>query len=64
MNMAKAAAVLIEANVTHANGQPVKCVIADTTMGGPAETNQKFTENNVGCSLIVTSCWSYIYGDV
>ncbi len=55
MNMAKAAAALIEANVTHANGQPVKCIIADTTIGGPAEAaacNQKFAENNVGCSLI------------
>ena len=63
MNMAKAAAALIEANVTHANGQPVKCIIADTTIGGPAEAaaaNQKFAENNVGCSLIVTPCWCYI----
>ncbi|MBR5196242.1 MAG: L-fucose isomerase [Akkermansia sp.] len=63
MNMAKAAAALIEANVKHANGQPVKCIIADTTIGGPAEAaacNQKFAENNVGCSLIVTPCWCYI----
>ncbi|MBQ9758995.1 MAG: L-fucose isomerase, partial [Opitutales bacterium] len=63
MNMAKAAAALIEANVTHANGQPVKCVIADTCIGGPAEAaaaNQKFRENNVGCSLTVTPCWCYI----
>lgn len=37
MNMAKAAAALIEANVRHASGEPVKCVIADTCIGGPAE---------------------------
>lgn len=37
MNMAKAAAALIEANIRHASGEPVKCVIADTCIGGPAE---------------------------
>ena len=36
MNMAKAAAALIEANIRHASGEPVKCVIADTCIGGPA----------------------------
>ena len=35
MNMAKAAAALIEANIRHASGEPVKCVIADTCIGGP-----------------------------
>ena len=34
MNMAKAAAALIEANIRHASGEPVKCVIADTCTGG------------------------------
>ena len=34
MNMAKAAAALIEANIRHASGEPVKCVIADTCIGG------------------------------
>jgi len=34
MNMAKAAAALIEANIRHASGEPVKCVIADTGIGG------------------------------
>ena len=33
MNMAKAAAALIEANIRHASGEPVKCVIADTCIG-------------------------------
>ncbi|HBN17459.1 MAG TPA: L-fucose isomerase, partial [Akkermansia sp.] len=36
MNMARAAAALIEANIRHASGEPVKCVIADTCIGGPA----------------------------
>lgn len=63
MNMAKSAAALIEANIRHASGEPVKCVIADTCIGGPAEAaacNQKFAENNVGLSLAVTPCWCYI----
>jgi hypothetical protein len=34
MNMAKAAAALIEANIRHASGEPVKCVIADTCISG------------------------------
>lgn len=63
MNMAKSAAALIEANIRHASGEPVRCVIADTCIGGPAEAaacNQKFAENNVGLSLAVTPCWCYI----
>lgn len=62
MNMAKAAAVLIEANIRHASGEPVKCVIADTCIGGPAEAAacaDKFKANNVGVSLAVTPCWCY-----
>lgn len=62
MNMAKAAAALIEANVRHASGEPVKCVIADTCIGGPAEAAacaDKFKANNVGVSLAVTPCWCY-----
>lgn len=62
MNMAKAAAALIEANVRHASGDPVKCVIADTCIGGPAEAAacaDKFKANNVGVSLAVTPCWCY-----
>lgn len=57
MNMAKAAAALIEANIRHASGEPVKCVIADTCIGGPAEAAacaDKFKANNVGVSLAVT----------
>ena len=62
MNMAKAAAALIEANIRHASGDPVKCVIADTCIGGPAEAAacaDKFKANNVGVSLAVTPCWCY-----
>jgi L-fucose isomerase len=62
MNMAKNAARFISENVTHANGLPVECVIADTCIGGVAEAAkaaQKFEEQGVGVSLTVTPCWCY-----
>lgn len=62
MNMAKNAAKFISENLTHANGLPVECVIADTCIGGVAEAAraaQKFEEEGVGVSLTVTPCWCY-----
>ena len=38
MNMAKAAKKLFEENLFYSNGEPVKVVIADTTIGRVAET--------------------------
>lgn len=38
MNMAKAAAALFEENLKYSNGEPVKVVIADTTIGRVAES--------------------------
>ena len=37
MNMAHAAAELIRNNVRYSNGEPVKVIIADTTIGRVAE---------------------------
>ena len=62
MNMAKSAAKLIEENMTHSNGLPVECVIADSTIGGfaeAAECAEKFAREGVGVSLTVTPCWCY-----
>lgn len=62
MDMAKIAATFISENVTHANGLPVECVIADTCIGGVAEAAQaaqKFEKEGVGVSLTVTPCWCY-----
>ncbi|QEN09966.1 L-fucose isomerase [Oceanispirochaeta crateris] len=62
MNMAKAAAKLIEENLRHSNGLPVECVIADSTIGGVAEAADcadKFARAGVGVSLTVTPCWCY-----
>jgi len=62
MDMAKTAASLIAKNLKHANGSPVECVIADTTIGGVAEAARcadKFSREGVGVSLSVTPCWCY-----
>ena len=62
MAMAKSAAEFLTANLRHANGLPVECVIADTCIGGVAEaaqTAEKFAREGVGISLTVTPCWCY-----
>lgn len=62
MDMAKAAAKLIEENIRFASGEKVECVIADTTIGGVADAAacaDKFQREGVGVSLTVTPCWCY-----
>ncbi|MCG3206613.1 MAG: L-fucose isomerase [Anaerolineae bacterium] len=62
MDMAKAVANLITENLRHANGLPVECVIADSTIGRVAESAacaEKFKREGVGLSITVTPCWCY-----
>ena len=62
MEMAKAAAKLIETHLRFPSGEQVECVIADTTIGGvvdAAECADKFKREGVGVSLTVTPCWCY-----
>jgi len=62
MDMAKAAAKLIESHLRFPSGEQVECVIADTTIGGvvdAAECADKFKREGVGVSLTVTPCWCY-----
>lgn len=62
MGMAERAARLIESTLRHASGEPVQCVIADTTIGGTKEAAmcaEKFKAHNVGLTLTVTPCWCY-----
>src|SRR5680860_936893 len=62
MNMAKAAAKLIEENLRFPSGEKIECVIADSTIGGVAEAAwcaDKFEREGVGVSLTVTPCWCY-----
>ena len=62
MNMAKSAAKLFTDNLTYSNGEPVKVVIADTTIGRVAEAaacEEKFRKEGVAITLTVTPCWCY-----
>lgn len=62
MNMAKAAAKLFEENLRYSNGEPVKVIIADTTIGRVGETAacaDKFRKAGVDITLTVTPCWCY-----
>ncbi len=62
MNMAKSAAKLFEENLRYSNGEPVKVVIADTTIGRVAEAaacEAKFKRCGVDITLTVTPCWCY-----
>ena len=62
MNMAKSAAKLIEENVFYSNGEHIKVIIADTTIGRVAEAaacEDKFKKAGVDITLTVTPCWCY-----
>ena len=60
--MALAAKKLYEENLRYSNGEPVKVVIADTTIGRVAESAacaDKFRREGVDITLSVTPCWCY-----
>ncbi|WP_448162831.1 L-fucose isomerase [Bacillus mobilis] len=62
MNLAKSVAKLLTENLRHYNGDAVECVIADTCIGGVAESAkaaEKFAREGVGVSITVTPCWCY-----
>lgn len=62
MNMANAAAKLIEENVRYADGTPAEVVISPCTIGGgkeAAKCAEYFQEQNVTATLTVTPCWCY-----
>ena len=62
MGMAQAAKKLFEENLRYSNGEPVKVVIADTTIGRVGESAacaEKFKREGVDITLTVTPCWCY-----
>lgn len=62
MNMAKSAAELLRSNLRYSNGEPVKVVISDTTIGRVAEAAacaDQFKKAGVDITLTVTPCWCY-----
>jgi L-fucose isomerase len=62
MNMAKSAKKLIEDNLKYSNGEKVKVVISDTTIGRVPETarcEEQFRKAGVSITISVTPCWCY-----
>ena len=62
MNMALAAKKLFEENLYYSNGEPVKVIVADTTIGRVPESaacENKFKKEGVAITLTVTPCWCY-----
>ncbi len=62
MAMAKAAQKLISENLKYSNGEPVKVIIADTTIGRVGEAAacaSKFKKEGVDITITVTPCWCY-----
>lgn len=62
MRMATLTKELLEKNIFYSDGTPVEVVIADTTIGGGAESAacaEKFAKENVFATITVTPCWCY-----
>lgn len=62
MNMAKAVSALYTENLRYSNGEPVKVVISDTSIGRVAEAAAcaaQFKKEGVDITLSVTPCWCY-----
>ena len=62
MNMARSAAKLFQEELRYSNGEPVKVVISETTIGRVAEAARcadQFKREGVDITLTVTPCWCY-----
>ena len=62
MALAMAAKKLFEENLRYSNGDPVKVILSDTTIGRVPEAAQcadKFKREGVDITLSVTPCWCY-----
>ena len=62
MNMAKAAKALYEQNLRYSNGETVKVIISNTTIGRVSEAAacaDQFRREGVDITLTVTPCWCY-----
>ncbi len=62
MNMAKSAKKLLEENLKYSNGETVKVVIANSTIGRVPEAaacEEQFKKEGVEITITVTPCWCY-----
>lgn len=60
--MATNLAAFLSERLYYPDGSPVKCVIADSCIGGVAEAAaaaEKFSLSRVGLTITVTPCWCY-----
>ena len=57
MQMAKGVAKLLSDSLTYPNGEPVECIIAESTIGGVKEATdckELFNKNNLALTITVT----------
>lgn len=62
MAMAHAAKALIESSLRYADGEPVRCIVADRTIGGRGDAgrvSEQFKGHDIVASLAVTPSWCY-----
>ncbi len=62
MRMALNLATFLSQNLKYADGSPVECVIADTTIGRVDEAAacaEKFRKEGISITITVTPCWCY-----
>ncbi len=62
MNMARGVSKLLSENIRCSDGEPVRVVIADTTIGRVTEAAacaEKFKREGVSVTITVTPCWCY-----
>ena len=62
MALAMAAKKLFEENLCYSNGEPVKVIVADSTIGRAPESAacaEKFRKAGVDITLTVAACWCY-----
>ncbi len=60
--LAHSVSEFLSANLKHACGLPVECVVPETCIGGTteaAQTAELFARSGVGVSITVTPCWCY-----
>ncbi|MCR8556980.1 L-fucose isomerase [Mucilaginibacter sp. BJC16-A38] len=62
MQMAIHVKALYESQLKYPDGRPVQCIVAETCIGGVAESTAcqtLFEQSHVGLTLSVTPCWAY-----
>ena len=62
MNMAVNLANFLSSNLKYSDGNPVECIIAETTIGRVDEAAacaEKFKKEGVSVTITVTPCWCY-----